>query len=755
MTSNIHSTQSKTYTIAIIGGGFSGIMVAIHLLQNANTPLCINLIERQIEVGTGVAYSTSIYDHLLNVPAGKMSAFPDQPDHFLTWLKQQENRYPTLGHVTATAFVHRAIYGDYLQAILSDVVTNLSSPARLERITAEANAIEPTDTLSEGGAWVQLSTGESLYANQVVLALGNFPANLPAPLKGLSDRHVKEAWVWDATDKLDPDDAVLLVGTGLTMVDLVMTLRQQGHRGKIYASSRHGLLPQRHQLGTAYPLFLEVEQAPKTTRELLQRVRQAIAHVALQGQDWRAVIDSLRPITQALWQRLPVKEQQRFLRHVKSYWEVCRHRIAPRAADGLEELLQLGQLTYYAGRIQTCQTSDHGVEVAICQRGTKDYVDLQVQRIINCTGSNGDYSVLRHPLVVSLQEQRLIRPHVLTGIDTVANGEIVDADGNISNWLYTLGTARKGNLWETTAVPELRVQAQALALTLLRSPSVNTISTHATAAKGDRGKTFSRSLKSSLIFRQLFDPMSCTYTYLIGDADSRQAILVDPVWEQVERDLRVLRELDLTLHFCLETHVHADHITGASELRSRTGCQIFVPQQANVTEADRWIADNEILQLGCVIIRSINTPGHTDSHMVYLVNDTHLLSGDTLFIRGCGRTDFQGGNAGALYDVVTQELFKLPDDTLVYPGHDYQGQTVSTIGEEKLWNPRFVERDRAQFIDLMANLKLPYPKKMREAISANQRCGETAEESNLDEESTERSGVLIADDSSIFLGMYI
>jgi len=257
--------------------------------------------------------------------------------------------------------------------------------------------------------------------------------------------------------------------------------------------------------------------------------------------------------------------------------------------------------------------------------------------------------------------------------------------------------------------------------------------------------------------------MSCTYTYLIGDVDSRQAILVDLVWERVERDLRVLRELGLTLHFCLETHVHADHITGASALRaasqipqgSRTGCQIIVPQQANVTKADRWIGDNEILQLGNVRIRSIFTPGHTDSHMVYLINDTHLLSGDTLLIRGCGRTDFQGGDAGALYDVVTQELFKLPNDTLVYPAHDYQGQTVSTIGEEKLWNLRFVGRDRAQFIGLMANLRLPYPKKMREAVSANQRCGEIAEESGLDKELTEQLGLLIADDSPVFLGMYI
>lgn len=227
----------------------------------------------------------------------------------------------------------------------------------------------------------------------------------------------------------------------------------------------------------------------------------------------------------------------------------------------------------------------------------------------------------------------------------------------------------------------------------------------------------------AILFRQLFDRESSTYTYLIADRDSAEALLVDPVLEQVERDLQLLKELGLTLRYCLETHVHADHITSASQLREATGCLSVVPAQAQVNCADRFIHPGETLQVGTVEVQAIATPGHTDSHMAYLVNGTHLLTGDALFIRGCGRTDFQSGDAGTLFDSVTQRLFTLPDSTSIYPGHDYRGQTVSSIEEEKRWNPRFVGRSRDEFIEFMNALNLPNPQKMMEAVPANQRCG--------------------------------
>jgi sulfur dioxygenase len=229
-----------------------------------------------------------------------------------------------------------------------------------------------------------------------------------------------------------------------------------------------------------------------------------------------------------------------------------------------------------------------------------------------------------------------------------------------------------------------------------------------------------------MLFRQLLDSETGTYTYLIADLTTKAAVLVDPVIEQVDRDLKWLKELGLTLKFCLETHIHADHITGTSKLRELTGCEGIVPEHAHVDCANRFVTDGEVLHVGEIEIQAIATPGHTDSHMAYLVNGTQVLTGDALLIRGCGRTDFQSGDAGTLYDRVTQHLFTLPAETLVYPGHDYRGNTVSTIGEEKQWNPRFVGRNREQFIEFMDNLDLPNPKKIAEAVPANERCGRMA-----------------------------
>ncbi|XFA74314.1 MBL fold metallo-hydrolase [Thermosynechococcaceae cyanobacterium Okahandja] len=226
-----------------------------------------------------------------------------------------------------------------------------------------------------------------------------------------------------------------------------------------------------------------------------------------------------------------------------------------------------------------------------------------------------------------------------------------------------------------------------------------------------------------MLFRQLFDQATWTYSYLIADEKTGEAALVDSVLEQVDRDLLLMEQLGLKLRYCLETHVHADHITGAGKLRQQTGCRTLVPEKAKADCADGFLKDQDTIYVGAIPIQAIATLGHTDSHLAFLVNGTHLLTGDSLFIRGCGRTDFQSGDAGALYDAVTQRLFTLPEDTLVYPGHDYRGHTVSTIGEEKRFNPRFVGRDRQQFIEFMANLNLPNPQKMMEAVPANERCG--------------------------------
>jgi len=226
-----------------------------------------------------------------------------------------------------------------------------------------------------------------------------------------------------------------------------------------------------------------------------------------------------------------------------------------------------------------------------------------------------------------------------------------------------------------------------------------------------------------MILRQLFDQDTWTYTYLIADEDSRDAAIIDPVIERVDRELQLLQELDLTLKFTIDTHVHADHITGSGILREKTGCQTGVAATNRVDCVDNNLSDGDEVYLGALPIKVLATPGHTDGCLSFLVEDC-LFTGDTLFIRGCGRTDFQNGDAGSLYYSVTEKLFSLPDDTWVYPGHDYNGRTRSTIWEERRFNPRFT-LSRDDFIEHMEALDLPDPKRIMEAVPANKACGMT------------------------------
>ncbi len=221
-----------------------------------------------------------------------------------------------------------------------------------------------------------------------------------------------------------------------------------------------------------------------------------------------------------------------------------------------------------------------------------------------------------------------------------------------------------------------------------------------------------------MFFRQLFDPASSTYTYLIADDTRHEAVLVDPVLEQVERDLRLLREHGLTLKYSLDTHVHADHITAAHALKDATGAQTALSQDCNAPGYDRLLHDGDVILFGSEEITVIATPGHTPGSVCYLWRD-RLLTGDTLLIGGCGRTDFQSGSAEALWDSVTKKLFTLDEHTLVYPAHDYKGRRLSSIGEEKLLNARFAGKTRAQFLELMKNLDLPMPARIQEAVPAN------------------------------------
>jgi glyoxylase-like metal-dependent hydrolase (beta-lactamase superfamily II) len=234
-----------------------------------------------------------------------------------------------------------------------------------------------------------------------------------------------------------------------------------------------------------------------------------------------------------------------------------------------------------------------------------------------------------------------------------------------------------------------------------------------------------------MLFRQLFEPVSSAYTYLVACEETREAALIDPVLETTERDLQMLKELGLTLKYTIETHIHADHVTGAARLRELTGCRAAVPERSAAAHVDLPVREGEAIPVGKLRLQPLYTPGHTDDHHAYLLEAdgcARVFTGDALMIDGCGRTDFQNGDAATLYRSVHEKVFALPDDTLVYPGHDYQQRHVSSVAQERERNPRLGGgTSLEEFVAIMDALHLPRPKKMDVAVPANRACGEIDE----------------------------
>lgn len=231
----------------------------------------------------------------------------------------------------------------------------------------------------------------------------------------------------------------------------------------------------------------------------------------------------------------------------------------------------------------------------------------------------------------------------------------------------------------------------------------------------------------SVIFRQLFETDSSTYTYLVGDPNTGKAILIDPVMETVERDLQVLKDMGLKLTATLETHVHADHLTGARRLQAQTQCKIAYPAMVQASCMDIGVKEGEAFSIGSVVLNPLFTPGHTDHHHAYLIDapaQKWIFTGDALLIEGCGRTDFQSGDTGTLYNSIHNKIFSLPDETLIYPGHDYEQRFVTTVAQEKARNPRLGGgKSRQEFVAIMNSLNLPYPRKIDFAVPGNEQCG--------------------------------
>jgi uncharacterized NAD(P)/FAD-binding protein YdhS len=431
--------------IAIIGGGYSGALQAINLLRFSTAR--VTLIEKAQRAARGAAYSTRHADHLLNVRADGMSAFADDPGHFAKWLARD-------GGGEASSFAQRRVYGRYLEELLGAAAAQAGERLRLVR--GQAVAV----TRSGNREVVALADGGTIEADRVILSVGNLPPETP---RGISpdlgpDVYVADPWAGDITAGLGADDRVLLIGTGLTAVDAALMLDAAGFEGAIVALSRRGLVPRAHDesAGEAAPL---AERPEGELGALLRWVRQAAGRTG-----WRDAVDSLRAHTQPIWASAPLRQREQFLRHLRPYWDVHRHRIAPSIAERIRGMEAAGRLQFRAGRIVSAHSGDKGAKVVWRPRGGDTNESLSARRVVNCTGPQGDVARAGDPLLAQLLKEGRIRADPCRiGIDIDAGCRTLDAGGASSQTLYAVGPMTRGALWEIVAVPDLRVQTHALA----------------------------------------------------------------------------------------------------------------------------------------------------------------------------------------------------------------------------------------------------------------------------------------------------
>ncbi|MGH8027007.1 MAG: FAD/NAD(P)-binding protein [Pseudoxanthomonas sp.] len=442
----------RAMRITIVGAGVSGSTLATLLASTdrAFSEVCLVGVEETF--GRGVAYGEARLEHLLNVRAAHLGADPDNPQEFADWLN--------LGRQGRDGFLPRLAYGEYLADRLRKANDR---SANLSLLPQEAIAINRIGD----GFRVHLDDGSYFASDRVVLALGALP---PQRLAGIGPRLARHsryiAWPWqdDALDQIDPAARVLIIGTGLTMADVVASLAKRKHHGDIVAISRHGLLPQRHPVepGAGIELPPSVHQALRShdIRQLVASIR-SLSHVL---PDWRSAVDALRPHIQTFWRGLSTPQRTRFLRHVRSYWEVARHRVAPEAGEQLESLQASGQLKVRAARLLRAGLRANSAEVLVRERGKEQIQVEQYDYVIRATGLDTDIVRTTHPLASHLRESGLIGAdaHGL-GIEVTDTFEALDAHGVRVPGLYCLGPLLRGHLWEITAVPELRTAAKAIA----------------------------------------------------------------------------------------------------------------------------------------------------------------------------------------------------------------------------------------------------------------------------------------------------
>ncbi|WP_259740984.1 FAD/NAD(P)-binding protein [Pseudomonas poae] len=435
-------------TLVIVGAGFSGVAAAAQILRSGGTNLRIILVNRTQAMGRGMAYGTNSPLHLLNASIGKMSALDDVPEDFLRFCRSRHH------NVESTSYVSRSLYGSYLNDVL-DSAERLNPGMQLSRIVAEVTQVQPCGD----GARLELSDGSTLEADHVVLAFGNFPPadcfNLNKTLR--PETYANDPWKPPTCMASDPDTAVLLIGSGLTAVDMALQLVQKGHRGPIHLLSRRGLLPLGHPPAAIAPLPAPVHLGRGSPRQLMATLRKRVEEHQHQGGDWRAVVDSLRPWVQKLWCAMDTTQQRQFLRHVQPWWDVHRHRLAPATFEHFRHHLDRGQLAIHAGRLTNVALLGEGLIVDFQRRGDQATESLKVSSIINCTGPNLDIQRVDTPLVNNLLEQRLISAAPCGfGILVDEQLRVLDQQHQPIPWLSYVGPMLKAQYWEATAVPELR-----------------------------------------------------------------------------------------------------------------------------------------------------------------------------------------------------------------------------------------------------------------------------------------------------------
>lgn len=466
------STESTRWTnfvetIAIIGGGFSGTMTAVNLARLSSRPLRVCLINSGHPAGRGVAYGTKRAEHLLNVAARNMSAFPDHPNHFLDWLRTRSEYSDLPDVVLREIFVPRRVYGDYVRAVSLMYLASVDSRHQVQIEIVEETAVSVTKR--PGGAVIATESGKTVEADRVVLATGNQqPASLPSSNGPFHHpAYFDNPWIdWEGR-LANTEQDVILLGTGLTMVDMFLTLSEAGWRGTIRAVSRNGLLPLSHFRGIEYPSFPPAEPEKMGLSGLVENMERHCARLRQLGANPTICVDKLRPHTQRIWQHLSADEKRQFCSRYAARWNVMRHRIAEPIHARLMEAVSSGRLRIHKGRIVSLSDAGPNVRVTIEGEGGEQ-TTLEGGLVVNCTGPQTSFSSAAEPLFKDLLERGLVRVDGLDmGIEVDADFAVVEHDGRRSTFLYAMGPLLKGTLWETTAVPELRGQAMRVAQILL------------------------------------------------------------------------------------------------------------------------------------------------------------------------------------------------------------------------------------------------------------------------------------------------